>query len=404
MPVEDTPSEATARPEMAEPVAAKPLPSTVAVVEPSRRILFVDDERLVLEGIRRGLRASGATWDIVYETDPRVALARLQHEVFHVVVADMHMPGITGAALLAAVGAQQPDCVRVMLTGQADMNTALAAVNEGHVFRLLLKPCEKADLVRSLEQALRQYDLQTAERDLLRSRLEHAQRLAVVGEFTAGVTHDVNNLLSVVLTLARDSALFEPAKSLAMIEDAASRAAEMTKELMGFSRRDGADELEPVELGRAVRGCATLLRPMLAHEHKLELILPEEEVWVNSHLGRLRQIVSNLVINARDASPPQGRIVVIVESAELAEARPDVHREVRLTVRDEGHGMDEVTRARLFEPFFTTKAEGCGTGLGLALVQQLVRRLEGRIEVESALGAGAAFHIFLPSVETDLNP
>jgi signal transduction histidine kinase len=385
------------------PKAAHVTPPDVAKPLEDVRVLIVDDEPNVTAGIARHVRRSHPQWQVVEAHHAEAAIGELKTNPFQVVLSDMNMPGVTGTQLLKRVAELQPDCVRLMLTGQADINTAMAAVNEGGVFRLLFKPCDARLVVAALGQAERQYRLQTAERDLLRSKLEHAQRLAVVGEFTAGIVHDVNNLLSVMTTLTGDDQLFSPEQSLKMIRDSALRASELTSELMGFSRRDANDELTLIELGPLIDGSAKLLRPMLAHRHTLLLDVPEGLPPARSHPGRLRQILSNLVINARDATPEHGVITVAVESV-AAGRRSSGGLDTAslcLSVSDTGCGMNEETRRRLFEPFFTTKGEGRGTGLGMALVRQLVDRLEGRITVESEVGVGSRFAIYVPEYHAD---
>lgn len=379
----------------ADPTAPRPL-----------HVLFVDDELAVRDALARSLRGLPADWRLHFAKDGADALRMLRQGPCHIVVADMRMPGLSGVALLRQIAEEWPDSVRLMLTGSAEMETALAAVNEGHIFRLLLKPCPHEQLILSLELAARQYRLQTTERDLLRSRLEHAQRLAIVGEFTAGVVHDMNNLLAVILNVARDRDLFPAEQALPMIHEAAGRAVELTRELMGFSRRDDMAPGAAVELEAVLRSCAVLLRPMLAHRHTLRLVFPAAPICCAGPAGRIKQIVTNLVINARDAMPVGGEIEVSVMGGFVRSAAAAATSEFgvgndygRISVRDSGCGMDATTRQRVFEPFFTTKCAGQGTGLGLSLVQQLVAGLRGWIDVESAPGRGSVFHVFLPTVE-----
>lgn len=367
-----------------------------------RRILFVDDEPAVLDGFARILRPVPEGWTIEFVSDPHEALHRVRAQPFHVVVSDMRMPGLDGTELLGRVREVSPDSVRLMLTGQADLATAVAAVNQGHVFQLLHKPCERDRLVACLKRAVQQADLQVAERNLLRSQLEHAQKMAVVGEFTAGIVHDVNNILSGISGLSRSDSTIDHQCARTMINESAHRAAALTRELMSFSRRDEDQPMGPLDLPEVVHACTGLLISMLECRVVLRTAVPVALPRVWGHSGRLKQVITNLVINARDATPDDGEIALTarertVDAVEAAD-RPGwrAGRFVCLAVADTGCGMDEPTRRRLFEPFFTTKAAGQGTGLGLSLVQRLIAQHQGWIDVESTPGAGSTFRVFLP--------
>lgn len=370
------------------------------------RILFVDDEPAVLHGIARSLHSVRKQWEVDMAGSAEEALALVRRHAYQVVVSDMCMPGASGADLLQQIQAISPDCVRLMLTGHADVTTALAAVNQGYVFQLLVKPCPGVQLIHSLELALRQYELQTVERTLLRSQLEHAQRMAVIGQFTAGIVHDVNNLLAGITGLSGTEIFVEREEAMRMIHESGNRAVELTRELMAFSRRDEDRPLQSVDLGAVVQSCANLIRPIFGPGILLEAQVSADLLPVWGHAGKLKQIITNLLMNARDVTPADGTILVSAGNRpadpEKARVAPDQRGDpmVCLAVTDHGCGMDEATRNRLFEPFFTTKAAGKGTGLGLSLVRQLVDQHRGWIEVESAPGAGSTFRVFLCAAAT----
>lgn len=363
------------------------------------RILFVDDEAAVLESLARCVHARSGEWACEFVATGGEALARLETEPFHVIVADMRMPGMDGATLLQRVEQLAPDTVRVMLTGSTDLRTAVAAINRGHVFHFLLKPCERDHLLHSLAQAVRQHHLQSAERNLLRAQLEHAQKLGLIGQMAAGVAHDLNNILATITLLSDTSWRNDPAAEspeLRQVHEAALNAAALTQELTTFSRREVEEPLKPLDLREVVNAAAILVKPLLQKRARLLVKLPAVALSVRGDAGRLKQILVNLVINARDATPLHGEISIEAERWKEPEAGP----QVRLTVRDTGRGMDEATRQRMFEPFFTTKGAGQGTGLGLATVKELVDLHHGRVEVLSTPGQGTTFHIYLPAYAT----
>ena len=232
--------------------------------------------------------------------------------------------------------------------------------------------------------------LDVTERRELEEKLRQAEKLEAVGRLAGGVAHDFNNLLTVIVGHA-ESALADgldgrPAANVREILGASSRAAELIRVLLDFSRaRKSAPHV--VDLNEAVASVGRML-PRLVEEHIVLSIEPvAEPAPVVADRSRLEQMLVNLALNARDAMPDGGVLRV----------RTAVHqRSVTLTVSDSGEGMDERTLSRIFEPFFTTKVQGRGTGLGLASVYGLVKQTGGSIAVESEPGSGTTFSIELP--------
>ena len=256
---------------------------------------------------------------------------------------------------------------------------------------------------RSVELAAFIRDI--TERRALEEQLRQAQKLEAIGRLAGGVAHDFNNILMSIMGAA-DLLLLgmsghDPARDEATeIKQAVVRGAGLTRQLLAFSRRQ-ATRPQLFALGDAVRGMETMLRRLIGPEIDFGII-SGRDVPVRADVGQIEQVVMNLVINARDAMPSGGRLVLKVDdfeldsvaAASLAEGRPGHY--ARLSVIDSGIGMDDQTRARLFEPFFTTKEQGKGTGLGLSIVYGIVRQSNGYITVTSEPGRGTTFQIFLP--------
>ncbi len=226
-------------------------------------------------------------------------------------------------------------------------------------------------------------------------QLREARRLESLGHLAGGIAHDFNNLLTVIIGAA-DMLLVEMDSDESRLElqtllDAAERAADMTRQLLAFGRRQPG-EANAVSLNDVVRSMGSMLEPLLGEGIQLQTELSREAAVVLVDPARLEQIVLNLVVNARDALGDSGTIVVR-SLVELDGAR------AALEVEDDGHGMDEETRARIFEPFFTTKPEGSGTGLGLATVWGAVKQSGGFVEVRSAPGEGTCFRLTWPQAE-----
>jgi PAS domain S-box-containing protein len=236
--------------------------------------------------------------------------------------------------------------------------------------------------------------------------LRQAQKLEAIGRLAGGVAHDFNNLLTAIagygeLALAKAGRGEDATREIQETLRSAERAAALTKQLLAFGRKQ---ILQPriVELNHVVGGLDELLGRLIGEDIELETRLGSGVGAVEVDPSQVEQIVVNLALNARDAMPGGGRLVlrtapVEVGPGELEDVGPGSY--ALLAVSDTGTGMDEATRARIFEPFFTTKEPGRGTGLGLATVYGIVKQSGGAIRTETAPGEGASFQIYFPRVD-----
>ena len=238
----------------------------------------------------------------------------------------------------------------------------------------------------------------------LEEQLRHSQKLEAAGLLAGGIAHDFNNLLSIVLgssELARRAvgASTSPAEHLESISSAASRAAELTRKLLAFSRKQ-VMKMRPLELNQALVEVTRLLQRVVGEDVALEFRASASPLVVRADPSQLEQVLLNLCTNARQAMPRGGRLVIETRRAGFDDAFVErnpwarVGEFAELRVTDSGEGMDEPTRRHIFEPFFTTKKEG--TGLGLAVVHGIVQQHEGFLDVESTPGAGTSMHVYLP--------
>lgn len=229
----------------------------------------------------------------------------------------------------------------------------------------------------------------------LREQLAQSERLESLGRLAAGVAHDFNNVLAVVVNgsevvLRQLGDRPKPAAQLRMVLDAAREATGFTRQLLALGRRD-LPEKSRQNLHDAIQAAVRIFQPALPPGVALEYRHVARHITVLAAEGQLEQLVVNLALNAADAMPGGGSLRI-----EVNESAPSPG-EVRLTVTDSGAGMDEATRARIFEPFFTTKTSSRGTGLGLTAVHTIVAALGGRIAVETNPGQGTSFTIDLPT-------
>lgn len=242
----------------------------------------------------------------------------------------------------------------------------------------------------------------------LERQLQEARRMEAVGHLAAGIAHDFNNLLTVIMGAGAllldevDPARWER-RDIEDIVTAALRGADLTRQLLAFSRRQ---VLQPrvLDLNSVVTNVERLLRRLIGEHVQLLTVRASEDSHVRGDPGQLEQIIANLAINARDAMPDGGTLTLTTENVVLDDrfvrAHPGarVGPHVMLAVSDTGTGMSDTVKAHLFEPFFSTKAPGKGTGLGLSTVHGIVRRSDGYIVADSELGQGTTFRIYLPRV------
>ncbi len=244
------------------------------------------------------------------------------------------------------------------------------------------------------------------ERRKLEQQVVAAQRMEGLGRLAGGVAHDFNNVLTIVLAHAEfileDSA---PTSSIAgdatVIRDAAVKASSLVAQLLAFSRRQ-VMRMELLDLNRSVSDLERMVRRVIGENVALSVQLAPRLHPVMADAGQIDQVILNLVVNARDALREGGRIVVATSNetvtSEFARTHVGIRSGdyVRVSVVDDGVGMDEATRSRVFEPFFTTKGAGAGTGLGLSTVYGIVKQIGGSVYVTSDLGRGTRFDVYLP--------
>ncbi|AEO49576.1 PAS/PAC sensor hybrid histidine kinase [Rhodospirillum rubrum F11] len=273
----------------------------------------------------------------------------------------------------------------------------------------------------ALAEAHRQLIAQTAERERAEEALRQAQKMEVIGQLTGGVAHDFNNLLTIILgnleTLIRHidgASPPDPARVRTLVERAtlgAERAAALTQRLLAFSRRQPLDP-RPLDLNRLTLGLIDLLHRTIGEKIALDTRLSMVPVGVLADANQLESVVLNLALNARDAMPTGGRLILettadLVIEAPTAEKRPAKGNPAgappgtyaALRVTDTGKGMEAGVLARVFDPFFTTKDVGQGTGLGLSQAYGFIKQSGGHIGIESEPGQGTTVTILLPRLE-----
>ncbi|MBN2208898.1 MAG: response regulator [Candidatus Coatesbacteria bacterium] len=407
-----------------------------------KRILFVDDEPNVLNGLRRLLHDQSDVWDMEFAGSAEEALALVARKLPDAIVTDVNMPGKSGLDLLAELkGADGTREIEVVvLTGLKDSDLKRRALELGAT-DLLNKPVHKDDLVARLNSMLRLKcygERLHAQAESLREQLIRSQKMEVLGVLAAGVAHDLNNILMLIMghseLAARELAESSPTvKSIKKVENACEHAASIVQQLLRFTREsNGRRDL--CELGGAIEESLELLSPSIPMGIKVVLDGAgsdnRREHWVEADSTQMYQVLMNVCLNACQAMGDRGELKIeLCQTDVSAESLPsEVNvspgEYVKLLVSDTGGGMNECVIDRVFEPWFTTKGEEAssadvalratmaksaadlavpgtdmsvgGTGLGLSVVDWIVKDHGGFIRIESTRGAGTRFSVYLP--------
>ncbi len=283
---------------------------------------------------------------------------------------------------------------------------------DGRVVETLLRAVPETDATQEVIGTRAMY-VDVTEQRKLQEQLNHATKMEALGRLAGGIAHDFNNLLTIISGFARlqisRTQEQDGVERLQEIQKAAARGAELTSQLLSFTRQQDLEH-EVLDLNRVVDDVKRLLRRTLGDEIGLRLEMAPSVSAVSANRGQVEQVLINLAVNARDAMPGGGELVIetadrkITEDSSLSGADSSPGDYVMVAVSDTGLGMTEEILDRIFDPFFTTKAGSKGTGLGLAIVYGIVRRHRGYVEVRSLPAQGTRFEIYLPATDEELAP
>ena len=371
----------------------------------SPSLLLVDDEDSFRDTVAQRLEMRGLP--------PRTAasgeecLERMDEDPAEVVVLDVRLPGMDGLEVLQRLKVDHPQTEVILVTGQATTTRDGVRGMKAGAFDYLSKPVEIDQLVRKIGQAhdtvvrRRERAREAAFREQMAQRMAEAQRLASLGTLASGVAHEINNPLAVIndaagliKTLAAKLDDPENPPSRALMEKAAEkieksvrRARSITHQLLGYSRaKDSA--VRKVAPREVVDDVLELLgKEARNRDIQVKVCVHDAPPQVETDPDQLRQVLVNLISNAIQAMESDGTIEVSIREGDDS---------VVLEVRDQGPGIPPDVLEHIFEPFYSTKPAGKGTGLGLFVSRGIAEKLGGSLEVESALGRGAAFTLTLP--------
>ena len=371
------------------------------------RLLLVEDNPEDAHLILRQLHRSGFEfdWERV-ETEPDF-LAHLTPEL-DLILSDFEMPQFSGSRALELLKESKLDIPFIIVSGAIGEESAVEAMHQGASDYLLKDRI--ARLGPAVQRALKEV-AERRERRRLEAQFIEAQKMEVVGQLASGVANDFNNVLAVIMgyseLIVQDLGPDHPLQKYAEeVRHAAMRASGLTQQLLIFSRKQTVQAAE-IDLNEVIEGMEKMLRRLIDENVELSLVLPKDLGRIMADSGYIWQVLMNLVVNARDAMPNGGKIVVETANVSLdaahAAQNPAVPpgEYVRLGVSDTGTGMSDEVKAHIFEAFFTTKPKGKGTGLGLVTCQNIVKQSDGYIDLETELGKGTRFRLYFPRLDSD---
>jgi two-component system cell cycle sensor histidine kinase/response regulator CckA len=367
------------------------VPIRVLMVEDS-----ADDAALLALELRRGGYEPAA-----HRVDSEEAMrSALDQGKWEIVICDFSMPHFSGQEALKLLRETDSEAPFIFVSGTMGEDTAVAALKQGAQDYLMKDNLKR--LVPAIQRELLEVE-HRRQRSHLEKEVQQLQKFEAIGRLAGGVAHDFNNLLGIVTAsteLLRGRVEDCGVEYLDNICEAARRGASLTRQLLAFGRKQ---QLQPqvLDLNERIDDVSKLLRPLLGDDVEVVLLTKANAAMIEIDPSQLDQIVVNLAVNARDAMPRGGKLILETAAFDHDGSLTSDHsmawgRYVMLAVSDNGSGMDEATRSRIFEPFFTTKEVGKGTGLGLATVYGIVKQCGGHIWVYSEPGRGTTFKIYFP--------
>jgi signal transduction histidine kinase len=366
------------------------------------RVLFVEDSEDDAALQVRLLRQAG--YEVAYtRVQSAEELKTALQKPWDIVISDYSMPHFSGTEALKVVRDKGVDVPFIFVSGTIGEDAAVAALKVGaHDY---LMKSNLGRLIPSVQRELRESE-DRKQRKRLQEQVHQLQRFEAIGRLAGGVAHDFNNVIGAIMGWAEIGAnAAHPGSELQdkflKIRSQADRASGLTRQLLAFARRQ---TLQPcnTNLNELAKESISLLRNVIGERIEIQLQLADDLNVVWADPGQIEQVLMNLSLNARDAMPDGGRLLVETRNVLVGEDYQRLHpyalpgSYVLLRVLDTGTGMDAETLAHIFEPFFTTKEMGQGTGLGLATVYGIVKQHKGFIDVDSTPGEGTAFRVYLP--------
>ena len=379
-------------------------------------VLFVDDDRYILNSLMRALRSE--PYRMFFAEGGQAAIDLLETEDVSVIVTDLGMPEINGFDLIKRINTRHPDIINIVLSAFSDTGSVLNAIKQGAIYRYIIKPWDINEFKTTITQAIDLFTLHQEKRDLLveleennrllekrvlqrTKQLVAAEKKAEIGKYASQIVHNINNPLTVISGAADlCSQLFKNKspdwkklnKFIGIIRQSVIDLEKITRSILDHTRNNSLDKTELVDVNEIIKKELDFFKLNSFFQYKIEkkINFSDNLPLVFGSNIQIKQLVDNLLKNAIDAMEHSGRKQLGVSTALKS-------RFIEIQISDTGEGIAEKDLPRIFSSDFTTKPPGRGTGLGLASVKTMVEAYAGKINVETAKGKGAKFIVKLPA-------
>ncbi len=370
------------------------------------RVLIVDDDHDFGTGLANLLTLEGYSVELADTADTALEVLNRFHA--GVALVDIRLNNVNGIDLLSSLHKLYPDLLCVVMTAYADLDTAVEALRQG-AYDYLHKPFHSGDLLSTLKRCFERIDI-TLKEARAEEALRRSQKMEAIGRLSGGIAHDFNNQLGIIIGyldliknhLANNEKLSQWLNTAIV---ATLRCTDLTRQLLALSTRKTKKETA-LDINSILKDMETMIKRSVTPEVEVQYFLADD-LWLTAiESGEFQDAVFNMVINARDAMPSGGRLLVETSNKHMDASGPVFSSSlnagvapgdyVQLILSDTGTGMDKETLRQVFDPFFTTKPEGKGTGLGMAMVYGFVKRYGGYIKVYSEHGVGTTIRIYFP--------
>jgi len=380
-------------------------------VKQALSVIHIEDSVEDSELVRQMLENDGLECEFQRVETRDQLVEALRQSGANLILSDCTLPGFRGLEALQIARATKPEIPFIFVSGTLGEETAIKSLHDGATDYVLKQRLSR--LVPAVRRALTEAEGRTA-RKAMEAQLRQARKLETIGTLVGGLVHDFRNLLQVQnlsinllsLVVNEPEQVLQVAKQL---QKTTERGRSMMQELLVFARKTET-HLCPVDIAAQISEMTQVLQISLPGTVSLSLELEEDMPPVMADAGQLDRVLTNLILNARDALPQGGDIVVSTDLVRFDRIHADSWQikdvpYFRVRISDNGTGMDEATQSRIFEPFFTTKSDGNGTGLGLPVVFGLMEAHQGFIYLQSQVGEGTTFSLFFPlSPEANVAP
>ncbi|MFC1563170.1 response regulator [candidate division KSB1 bacterium] len=384
-----------------------------------RKLLFVDDEENVLKSLVRVFQDNN--YEILTASNGKEGLELVRNYEFQLVISDNQMPEMNGVEFLKQVRKISPDTIRIILTGYADVNSAISAINEGHVYKFMIKPWDEKLLRVQIKRALEFYDLLLEKQALNKEIIEknkkleeikknlekiveertrqllHSEKMANLGQMAGQIGHEIGNILAILkgkmqLIEIKKGDIKYIGKSLKMFSRQIDRL-EIHKNNLLTLGKPKLPEFKNINLKEILeKTIENLMHAGILKYYTINKEYQENLQLVYGDASQVEQIFTNLFINSHNAMEMSGTLYVAVNIL-------DDKKFAEVCIKDTGKGIREENLEKIFEPFFTTELEGKGTGLGLPVVEKIVESHNGYIRIKSNVNIGTTVILGFPLIQ-----